>query len=437
MRNLLKDFKGNRPILIQSARAESYLNHVESLEIPVNAKMTDMTDMMEAIFGSKPTLEKFPPYAIVPVKGVIGKSLSPLEAMCGCCDIEDVEEMLEECERDTSIKTVILDIDSPGGTSVGVPELAERVKNYSKDIIAFTASECCSAAYWIGSQARSFYASPSSSVGSIGVYIAFPDVSEAYRMEGVKMEVIKSGIYKGAGIAGTSLDDNQRKMLMDEVVELHNDFKAAVKSVRSFVEDASMEGQIFSGKKGAEAGLVTGIANSFDDLMKSLDAEVYQQIEADEENDNRHAVSSEGGESESRFMKSMSAAERALEGIKLKLSEEEEDEDEEKSEDDEEEKKAKSSDEDDEKDESESNDEGDEDKDKESNDDEDDKESNDDEDKDKESNDEDGVEPQPNDEEDKDKESAEDEDENGDKPVETDSKHDSNKARKNRSRGVA
>lgn len=406
MRNLLKDFKGNRPILIQSARAESYLNHVDSLEIPVNAKMTDMTDMMEAIFGSKPTLEKFPPYAIVPVKGVIGKALSPLEAMCGCCDIEDVEEMLEECERDPRITTVILDIDSPGGTSVGVPELAERVKNFSKEIIAFTASECCSAAYWIGSQARSFYASPSSSVGSIGVYIAFPDVSEAYRMEGVKMEVIKSGIYKGAGIAGTSLDDNQRKMLMDEVVELHNDFKAAVKSVRSFVEDSSMEGQIFSGKKGAEAGLVTGIANSFDDLMKSLDEEIYKQIEADEENDNRHAVSSQEGESESRFMKSMSAAERALEGIKLKLSEDSEDEDEEE----------KSEDKDDEK------------------------QSNDDEDEDepaKSEGDDDGVEPQPNDDEDKEKESAEDEDENGDKPVETDSKHDSNKTRKNRSRGVA
>jgi ClpP class serine protease len=60
-------------------------------------------------------------------------------------------------------------------------------------------------------------------------------MSKAYEMDGVKMDVIKSGVYKGAGIPGTSLDEGQRKMLQDEVVDIHNDFKEAVKSVRSFV----------------------------------------------------------------------------------------------------------------------------------------------------------------------------------------------------------
>ena len=405
-------------MLIQPAQAEAYLNRVGDMEIPMDAKMSDMGDMLSAIFGEKPTLEKFPPFAVIPVKGVIGKNLSELESLCGCCDIHDVEEMLEECERDTSIKTIILDIDSPGGTSVGVPELANRIKNCSKEVISFTGNECCSAAYWLGSQASSFYATPSSSVGSIGVYIAFPDVSEAYKMEGVKMDVIKSGAYKGAGIPGTSLDENQRKMLQQEVSDIHVDFKEAVKSVRSFVEDSSMEGQMFSGKRGAEAGLVTSLINGFDELMQSLDAEVFAQIESDEENDKRHGDSMDDEAKMLAFAKEQkSASARALSGIKIKASAEKEDDEdeEEKSEDEDEDKKSKSDD--DEKPESE------------------------DEDEDKKSEDDEGTEPQPDDEEKpeegKSKEDAEDEDDNGEKAVDTDSKHNKGSSKKNRSKGVA
>jgi ClpP class serine protease len=82
--------------------------------------------------------------------------------------------MLEECERDQTITTVILNIDSPGGVSVGVPELAEKIKNFKKKVISFTSNEACSAAYWIGSQASEFYATPSSTVGSVGVLCNLP-----------------------------------------------------------------------------------------------------------------------------------------------------------------------------------------------------------------------------------------------------------------------
>ena len=325
MRSLSQDFKSKRPLLINPSQAEAFLERCASVEIPMSAKMTDMGEMLAAIFGAKQTLEKFPPFAIVPVKGVIGANLSELESMCGCCDISDVEEMLEECERDPAIKTIILDIDSPGGTSVGVPELANRIKNSKKEVISFTASECCSAAYWIGSQANAgFYATGSSTVGSVGVYIAYPDCSEAYKMEGVRMDVIRAGAMKGAGIPGTSLDAGQRQMLQNEVNEIWADFKAAVKGVREFVDDASMEGQTFSGKKAAEAGMVTGLVNGFDELMESLNAAVAAQMEADEENDERQecaeGVGHEGEEDEGdEYGTSRMASDRALSGIKANV----------------------------------------------------------------------------------------------------------------------
>jgi ClpP class serine protease len=319
MKSLLKDLRGNRPVLINPKQAEAYLARTANVELPLGAKISDVGDMLAALFGEQPVLEKFPPYAIVPIKGVIGRGLTELEALCGACDIKNVEEMLEECERDPAIKTIILDIDSPGGTSVGVPELANRIKNSTKEVITFTAGECCSAAYWLGSQARSFYATPSSSIGSVGVYICFTDASKHYADNGFRQVVIKAGRLKGAGIDGTSLSDDQEKMLQDEVLDIWGDFKGAVTSVREFVSEDAMEGQPFSGKRGAEVGLCTSLVNGFDELMEALDARVAEQMEADEENDARHEaaelVAGEEHDEEEKALKRFASA-RALNGLK-------------------------------------------------------------------------------------------------------------------------
>ena len=332
MKNLIKDIKATRPLLIQAPLAFAFLERVK--EVPAvyaGAKMNEIGDVLQAMFGKTPVYEKFPPFAIIPIKGVIGKGLTDYERLCGCCDIEDVEEMIEDAERDPSITKIIFKVDSPGGCSVGVPEVSKRIKNCTKETIGFTEKEACSAAFWMASQCDTLYATPSSTVGSVGVYIAYADESGAYANAGVKMNVIKAGLYKGAGLPGTSLDENQMKMLQDEVLEIWDDFKAAVKGVRTFVDDASMEGQTFSGKKAAEAGLVTGLVDGWDELMEKLDPAVAKQMEADEENDARHGealIDQEIEEEESELHKKMvHKPKNFLAGISLKSKSEKSDED--------------------------------------------------------------------------------------------------------------
>lgn len=423
MKSLQKDIKSNRPLLIQAASALSHLEAVSEVQLPAGAKVSEMTEVLEAIFGPKGVIEKFPPYAIIPLKGVIGRCLPEMETYCGSCDLEDVEEMLEDAVRDDAVKVIILAVDSPGGVSVGVPEFARRIRNCPKRVIAFTESEACSAAYWIASQASEFFATPSSSVGSVGCYIAYLNSSEAYRKDGYRMEVYKSGALKGAGIDGTDLTEDQKKMLTDQTVEIHTDFKDDVKAVRSFVQDSDMEGQIFSGKVAAAKGLVTGLVNGFDELMEKLNPEVAAQMEADEENDANAAAEPKQEET---------ASARALSGLKFntaakapKADEEmgEDDEDEKKKEDEDKVKAAKSE---------EDEDAGEEEATK--------------------SKDEDGQEGAPaqpkadgEEEEEEDekkegdegKEKAEDESDDSDDAVDTDEKHDRNGTKRNRSKGIA
>lgn len=467
MKNLVRDIKGRRPLLISPRVATDYIKSVSDLNIPLTAKVSEMDDILGAIFGKPAVLEKFPPFAIVPVKGVIGKGLSDLDKMCGCCDIKSVEEMLEDCERDASISTVILDIDSPGGTSVGVPELAARIRGMSKKVVSFTDSEACSAAYWLGSQASEFYATPSSSVGSIGCYIAYEDESARYANEGVTVDVIRAGRVKGAGIAGTSLSAEQRDMLQGEVQEIWEGFKADVKAVREFVDDASMEGQIFSGKKAADAGLVTGLVLGFDEMMETLDAGVAAQMEADEDNDER-AESAEG-DADTKALNRLASARalgkdvlKALSASRKMKSEGEEDEDKDEDEESEEGDEKPETEEDDEK-KSDPESEDDEEE-KKSEDGEDEPKSEDDEDKKDEpaseddeeekepesaddGEDEKGEPAQPSaedDEEKKDDEKSEEDDEDieeesesGDGPVDTDEKHNRKGSKRNKGRRIA
>lgn len=416
MKSLQKDIKSNRPVLIKGSDALAHIEAMSSVTIPAGAKASEMFGFLESIFGPKASMEKFPPFAVIPLKGVVGKSIPEMETYCGCCDLEEVEEMLEDAERDESVKVIILAIDSPGGVSVGVPEFAARVRNSRKRVIAFTDTEACSAAYWIGSQASEFFATPSSQIGSIGCYITYLNASEAYRKEGYRMEVYKSGDLKGAGIDGTDLTEAQKKMLTDQTIEIHEDFKADVLAVRSFVPESAMQGQCFSGKKAAEVGLVTGLVNGFDELMQKLDPEVAAQMEADESNDARAAGESTPEET---------ASTRALSGLKFNASTKApkagDDEDEDDDDDRQDSRKAKADDEED------------------------------DEDNDiPESKEDEGQEgapaqPKADGEEDEDEEKeegegeekAEDESGSGDDAVDTDEKHDRQGTKRNRSKGVA
>jgi signal peptide peptidase SppA len=261
MRFLTNGLSGREPLLIDPAKAKDHA---------VLAEKFGFTEMLSQLFGVAPKPYVVDGIGIIPVVGVIGKGLSPLEKMMGAADVNEVSEALDAFAANPEVEKVALQISSPGGTVTGVEELANKVRNYGKPTLAYTDSEMASAAYWIGSAADRVVASPSSTVGSIGVYMAIPDYSEAAKMAGIKMVVIKSGKFKGAGIEGTSLDENQMANLQEGVDTIHAEFKQAVNMKRKMVEAEAMEGQVFSGKQAAAQGLVTGLADSFNDALRSF-----------------------------------------------------------------------------------------------------------------------------------------------------------------------
>jgi signal peptide peptidase SppA len=261
MRFLTNGLSGREPLLIDPTKAKDHA---------VLAEKFGFTDMLAQLFGVAPKPYVVDGIGIIPVVGVIGKGLSPLEKMMGAVDINDLSDQVDAMAADPAVEKIAFQVSSPGGTVTGVEELANKIRNLGKPTMAYTDSEMASAAYWISSASDKVTASPSSTVGSIGVYMAIPDYSEAAKMAGIKMVVIKSGKFKGAGIEGTSLDEGQLGNLQAGVDTIHAEFKEAVNMKRKMVKAESMEGQTFSGKQAAAQGLVTGLADSFNDALRSF-----------------------------------------------------------------------------------------------------------------------------------------------------------------------
>ena len=259
MRSLIKAISANRPFLVDYSIAEA---HIEAV------KKHGLTDLLAQFFGPAPKPYAVGPNYVIPVYGMIGKGLSPIDAI-GSADVDVISDWIDDAMAAKPAR-IIFDINSDGGTTEGVEELADKVRGLGIETIAYSSGSMNSAAYWIGSASDRVIVSPSSSVGSVGVYLAFMDQSAAAAAAGIKPVVISSGPLKGLGIPGTSLTEDQAAYLQSEVNAIAADFKAAVRNKRSLVKDEDMQGQSMQGKIAAAKGLVTGLAPSLKALIASL-----------------------------------------------------------------------------------------------------------------------------------------------------------------------
>lgn len=209
--------------------------------------------------------------AQVNIHGVVGKRVGAFEKCSGVMDCDDVERALAAALDDSSIEGILLDVDSPGGTVTGVPELAAVIAEVDaqKPVVAFTDRQMASAAYYLAAGARAIYATGSAHVGSIGVYSAWLDASRAFEMNGLSMEVDKVGKYKAAGLYGTSMTAEQRDLIHSRTEEVAAWFKGFVRGQRPAVPESAMEGQEFYGVEAKANGLVDevgGLEDAFDEL---------------------------------------------------------------------------------------------------------------------------------------------------------------------------
>lgn len=208
--------------------------------------------------------------AILNISGPITQRISGFfKEMCGMTDLDDMMRAFRDAEASPRIRGILLNIDSPGGSVTGVPEFGNMIAGCRKPVVAFTDSMCDSAAYWLAAGAKEIVATESSSVGCIGVYMAYLDRSRRMEMEGYEVELFKTGAFKGMGYPGTSLTEEQRALLQAEVDDIHQWFTGHVSAHRQVSGEDTFEGQDFTGREALKRGLID-MVGGFDDAMNEL-----------------------------------------------------------------------------------------------------------------------------------------------------------------------
>jgi signal peptide peptidase SppA len=223
-----------------------------------------------------------PPYredgktAFVTVAGVIAKHASMVNGISqpegSSCS--RIAADLARARSNPRIDTVVLRLETPGGSVSGIPDLADLIyaMNGEKRMIAFGDDQACSGGVWLGSQCREFYCNKAAAVGSIGVICVLADRSAQAKASGVKYHVIKSGAFKGTAGAPVEFAPEDLQEVQSRVDSLHSVFVGEVARGRGM--DASAvaaiaDGRVFTGQQAVDLGLCDGVC-SFEELQDMI-----------------------------------------------------------------------------------------------------------------------------------------------------------------------
>lgn len=217
--------------------------------------------------------------AVISIEGVIAKKMNMFSMISGGASSEIARRSLLAAQADASVHSIILSIDSPGGTVDGTQTLGDAVfeARSTKPIATLGNGMIASAAYWIGSAANMAYiAEDTTTVGSIGVVTAHQDISGAEAAKGIKTTEISAGKYKRIASSYAALSDEGRQSIQDRLDYMYSLFVGAVARNRgvnaSVVLENMADGRVFIGNQAIEAGLVDGVM-SLDALVAKLNQE--------------------------------------------------------------------------------------------------------------------------------------------------------------------
>lgn len=172
---------------------------------------------------------------------------------------------------DSAAAGVIVDIDSPGGTTVGSERVYDALRAVAakKPVVAEIHTLGASGAYIAALGADHIVAYGNSLVGSIGVLFEFPNVSKLLDTVGVSVEKIKSSPLKAEPDGFTPTSDAAKAAIDALVVDSYGWFKSLVQTRRG-LNDAELaavdDGRVFTGRQSVPLKLIDQIGTEKDSV---------------------------------------------------------------------------------------------------------------------------------------------------------------------------
>ena len=188
--------------------------------------------------------------AVIDITGVI---LSP----------ETVDSELRKFGDDSSVKAIILHINSPGGGAAASQEIYHEVlrvrQEKKKKVVASIESVGASGAYYIASGCDKIYANDASVVGSIGVIMEWTNYGDLMRWAKLKNVIIHAGELKDAGDPSRDMTPKEQAYFQSLVDNMYTQFVHDVATGRHSSDDKIKPlatGQVWTGQQSLPLGLI-------------------------------------------------------------------------------------------------------------------------------------------------------------------------------------
>ena len=185
-----------------------------------------------------------------------------------------IMKQIREAAADTSVKALVLRIDSGGGSATAAEEVGRELLRFKeqtkKPIVATMGNTGASAAYWIAACASDkIYANATTLTGSIGVYMPYMNTEELFKKIGITSDKIKSGPYKDILTNDRPMTPEEKEILQNIVDEIYDQFVYTVSAGRRMETSkvrAIADGRIYTGRQAKNIGLVDELGDYYDAL---------------------------------------------------------------------------------------------------------------------------------------------------------------------------
>ena len=193
---------------------------------------------------------------------------------------KDVVDQLRKFADDSSIKAIVLHVDSPGGGAAASEEIYREVLRIrdqkKKTIVASIGTVGASGAYYVSSATNKIFADDASIVGSIGVIAEWYNYEELLKWAKLQAITLKAGEFKDTGSPTRPMTPEERAYLQSLIDNMHTQFIHSVAVGRKMKDDqvrALANGKVWTGQEAVPLKLVDQIGDfrtAIDDTAKSV-----------------------------------------------------------------------------------------------------------------------------------------------------------------------
>lgn len=180
--------------------------------------------------------------------------------------------MLRTARLDSSVKAVVLRVNSPGGTVFASEQIrreVDAIKVAGKPVIVSMGNIAASGGYWISMTADKIYASDATITGSIGIYGMLMRYPQTLQKIGVYTDGVGTSSLSGAFRPDRALDDKFSALMQSNIEHGYQQFITAVAMARGLsidLVDTIARGRVWSAKQARELGLIDEIGSLNDAL---------------------------------------------------------------------------------------------------------------------------------------------------------------------------